>query len=79
MKYQIAWHPATRIATVQTLGDALPAGAANIGVFNHDGADEATDGLGIAENHVLYHHVRDALYKQSVQDMGRVRIDLDAT
>ena len=32
---------------------------------------------GLADNHVLYHHVQDALYKQGVQDMKSVKIYVD--
>ena len=45
---------------VQPDGTALNAGYTKVGTFNH--ADNA-DKLGTIENHVLFHHVRDVLYK----------------
>lgn len=87
--YQIAYNATTRTATVQVLNDALPVGSINIGTFEHD---EASDPLGETLNHVLFHHVRDALYKRSavnpanpamfpynITDMDRVTIVNDTT
>lgn len=64
--FQIAYDPATRVATVQALNDALPVGSINVGTFDHV-ADE-DDHLGHDVNHVFFHHVRDALYKRSAAD-----------
>lgn len=80
-KYQVAWNTTTRIATVQFAGDALPVGSTKIGEFDHTATTEEGNDIENYEfgpNHVLWHHVRDALYKQGVQDMQRVRIDLDS-
>lgn len=48
-----------RLVMVDPDGTALGAGYTKIGTFNHPD----TDPLGPATSHVLYHHVRDALYK----------------
>ena len=61
-QYQIAYHPTNKVATVQANNDALPAGAVKIGTFVHD---DESDPLGPDLNHVVFHHVRDALYKRS--------------
>ena len=75
--YQIAYKAITKEVVLQTQGDALPAGFVSIGTFVHD--DNAdTLGKPLAENHVLWHHVRDALYKQGQLDMQVVKITLDA-
>lgn len=74
---QIAYNSTTKVATVQTKGDALPAGSTLIAAtVPHD-----TEGdiLGVDENHVLYHHVQEALYHIGQQNMQEVRIDLDIT
>lgn len=77
--YQIAYNTTTKVATVQSLGDILPGGSTNIGKFDHD--DDEDDVLGIDESHVLYHHVRDALYHivPSEQNMQSVTINVDTT
>lgn len=80
-QYQVAWNVNTRIATVQFAGDALPVGSTNIGTFEHTTGTEPGNEIEKYEfgpNHVLWHHVRDALYKVGHQDMQRVRIDLDS-
>ena len=85
MFYRINWHPSTRRVLLESNANAAPAaigGAyANLGTFEHDNEDEESTGLngmqGLADNHVLYHHVQDALYKQSIQDMQSVKIYVD--
>jgi len=64
-EYQIAYDATTKTATVQLLGDALPEDAVNIGTFEHTSEDDL---LGPDANHVLFHHVRDVLYKRSAVD-----------
>lgn len=61
-QYQIAYNSTTKTATVQPLNDALPEDSINIGQFEHAGE---SDPLGPDFNHVLFHHVREALYKRS--------------
>lgn len=63
--YQVAYHAATKTATVQISGDGLPAGAVNIGTFEHADVEDDINDLEFDVNHVFYHHVRDLLYKRS--------------
>lgn len=85
MFYRINWHAATRRVLLESNANAAPAaiGGAytNLGTFEHDNEDEESTGLngmqGLADNHVLYHHVQDALYKQGVQNMQSVKIYVD--
>lgn len=85
MFYRINWHAATRRVLLESNANAAPAaiGGAytNLGTFEHDNEDEESTGLngmqGLADNHVLFHHVQDVLYKQGVQDMQSVKIYVD--
>lgn len=77
--YQVAWKASTRVATIQAKGDALPAGAVKIGEFKHDDAQDGLGASNINDNHVFYHHVRDALYKVGEQNMQTVSIEQDTT
>lgn len=70
--FNIAWNASTRVATAQDAGDALPGGSTLLGTFIHN--DPVNDKLDSNETHVLYHHVRDALYGIGVYDMQRVTI-----
>lgn len=87
--YQVAYNATTKVATVQPENDALPVGSVNVGTFEH--TDEA-DLLGPDVNHVVYHHVRDLLYKRSaanpanpamfpdnITDMHNIQINMDVT
>tara|TARA_Y100000593_G_C4169718_1_gene266316 strand:+ start:370 stop:609 length:240 start_codon:yes stop_codon:yes gene_type:complete len=74
MDLQIAWNAATKTATVQNDGDALPADNTNIGTFSHDAAADDLGASNINENHVWFHHVRDALYREGVENMQGVTI-----
>ena len=73
---KIAYNATTKVATILPVATALPGGTTNIGTFNHD--DDPADALGIDENHVYYHHVRDALYHlvPSEQNMQSVTINI---
>ena len=85
MFYRINWHAATRRVLLGSGANSAPGaiGGAytNLGTFEHNNEDEESTGLngmqGLADNHVLYHHVQDALYKQGVQDMQNVKIYVD--
>ena len=85
MFYRINWHPPSRRILLESNANAAPAaiGGAytNLGTFEHDNEDEESTGLngmqGLADNHVLFHHVQDVLYKQGVQDMQSVKIYVD--
>lgn len=75
--FQVAWKASTREVTVQSLGDLLPSGAINAGTFSHDPvANETNDAVG---SHVLYHHVREALYFIGVYNMQSLTIVVDST
>lgn len=71
--YQITWKRSTYEVIVLSGTAAIPAGFTKIGDFHHH---DTTDGLGPDINHVIWHHVRDALYFQRVLDMQRVKITL---
>lgn len=72
--YQVAWNATTKVVKIQPDGSTVGAGFTDIGSYDHD--DDADDELGIDENHVLYHHVRDLLYEEGVQDMQSVDITI---
>lgn len=77
--YQVAWNATTKTATVQADGDAPPAGSVRIGGFKHDDDEDGLGASDVSENHVFYHHVRDALYHQGVENMQLVSIEQDTT
>ena len=54
---------------------ATPGGYTSLGTFEHN---SNTDKLGtpLSHNHVIYHHVRDLLYKVGVQDMQSIKITI---
>jgi uncharacterized protein YjdB len=77
-KMQVSFHPTTKVATLQTQGDAPPAGTTVIGTFFHDEAgDEYQAGAVVPANHVTWHHVRDMLYKIGEWNMQIVSIVVD--
>lgn len=80
-RHQVAWNGVTRTATVQAFGDALPVGSVNAGNFYHDhtagDTNKNNDAIGFHGTHVLYHHVRDVLYKLNILDMHSVTIAED--
>lgn len=88
--YQIAFNNTTKVATVQSKGDALPNGSIKVGEFTHANVEPAINDLEFDVNHVFFHHVRDALYKRSaanpanlamfpdnITDMARIKIAID--
>ena len=86
MFYRINYHAASKLIRLESGSGSAPAaisggGYTSLGTFRHDNDAEASTGLngmqGLADNHVLYHHVQDALYKQGVQDMKSVKIYVD--
>ena len=86
MFYRINWHAATRRVLLGTGTNSAPApisgsGMSDLGTFQYDNETEQSTGLngmqGLADNHVLFHHVQDVLYKQGVQDMQSVKIYVD--
>lgn len=83
MKVQVAFHPTTRIATVQAAGKSLPSGTVNVGEFYHPD-------LTYPDSLVIYHGVRDLLYRRShanpaniakfpenITDMHNIQINAD--
>lgn len=87
MFYRMNWHAASRTVNVETGELAAPAaiGGAfvNLGAFEHDNETEESTNISgmqnLADNHVVFHHVRDALYFQGVQDMQSLKIYIDRT
>ena len=83
MFYRINWQAATRQVFIETGANSAPApisssGMTDLGTFEHNNETERSTGLngmqGLADNHVIYHHVQDVLYKQGVQDMQSVKM-----
>lgn len=71
MTHKICFKAATKEISVLPLATAVPVGFTNIGNYIHD---TGGDPLGAAVSHVLYHHIRDALYQVGVQDMAYIDI-----
>lgn len=71
MNLQVAYRELTGSALVQNDGDATPANYIIAGTFKHPNPNDL---LGPDVNHVLYHHVRDALYSIGEWNMQRVTI-----
>ena len=71
--HKVAWNAGTRTATILLNAAALPAGSVSIGTYEHH-EDNTKDPLETKQNHVHYHHVRDLLYKQKIEDMQSVTI-----
>ena len=87
MFYRMNWHAATRRVLVESREGSAPAaiggsGMTNLGTFEHDHEDKDDAGLPgmqqFPDNHVVFHHVQEALYKQGVQDTQSIKILLDA-
>jgi hypothetical protein len=76
-RYKIGWKASTQQVAVTNYADADLSGYTNIGNFYHDQTEDVLGNnpeAGHAENHVLFHHVRDALYHVDVEDMARLTI-----
>ena len=65
-QYQITWKRSTYEVVVRPLDGAIGSGFTKIGEYHHS---DTLDPLGPDVNHVLWHHVRDALYLQGILDM----------
>lgn len=64
--YQIAYkHAAPKVVLIQADNAALPVGYNDIGSFTHDDTEVSPPGLEHDVNHVVWHHVREALYHTS--------------
>ncbi len=93
--YQIAFRLATKDILIQADGAALPSGFKDIGSFTHDDVEVSPPGLEFDVNHVLFQHIRDALYHTSaatgelvpgtlqfpdnITDMAGIQFSWDAT
>lgn len=71
MKTQIAFNASTKEVKLQMPGDAVGAGFVDLGDVDHP---NAADTLGSNVNHVIYHHIRDELYKLGELNMGIISI-----
>ncbi len=71
MTHKICFKATTKEISVLPLASEVPVGFTNIGNYIHDAEG---DPLGSAVSHVLYHHIRDALYQVGVQDMAYIGI-----
>lgn len=58
MMYQVSYNQTTRVALVQTDAAAVPGGSVDVGSFEHPDAT-------YPDSKVIYHAVRDLLYKRS--------------
>lgn len=93
-QHQIAYNHTTKVVTLQGLGDALPAGSNKIGEFEHADVETSLKDLEFDVNHVLFHHVREALYHvssrtgqvvaglafpENITDMAGIKVVVDST
>ena len=58
---KIAFNKTTNVATVLDAGGSVPAGSVEVGTFEHPDAT-------YPDSYVIYHGVRDLLYKRSAKD-----------
>lgn len=86
MYYRINYLASSKLIRLESGSGSAPAaisggGYTSLGTFRHDNAAEVSTGLagmqGLADNHVLYQHVQDALYKIGVTDMAAHTILVD--
>lgn len=68
--YKIYWKASTKQVKVLRATDTAPGGFTNIKTFTHGSEGDTLGG----DSHVLYHHVRDALYAQGQLDMSIIDI-----
>jgi len=91
-RFQVAFRAAPyNSVVVQFYGDSLPADHINIGSFYHEHENDEIDNQSGPENHVIYHHVRELLYKRkpdgtaggmfpnNITDMAAMVITVDTT
>jgi hypothetical protein len=60
------------VVTLQVDGEAVPVGSTDIGSFEHE---NSVDPLGATVNHVVWHHVRDALYAIGEENMQTITLN----
>lgn len=70
--YKISFRLSDRTVRIQLATDATPSGYNVIGTFEHADTEAAITDLKFDVNHVLYHHIRDALYHTSAATGQRV-------
>lgn len=87
MFYRINWHAATHRMLLESGANSPPTaiggtGMTDLGSFEYDNETEESTGLngmqGLADNHVVFHHIQDALYKVGVMDVQSVKILIDS-
>lgn len=66
-QYRLAFNKATKVVLVQLAATAIPAGSNAIGTFEHADVEPAIKDLEFDTNHVIFQHVRDALYHVSAK------------
>lgn len=71
MKTQIAFNASTKVVKLQMPGDAEGEDFSDLGDVDHP---SAADPLGSTVNHVLYHHIRDEMYKLGELNMQIITI-----
>lgn len=70
--YKIWWKASTKEVKVLREGEITPVGYTNIKTIVHNGE---ADPIGeYPDSHLIYHHVRDALYEEGVTNMQSVSI-----
>ena len=67
--YRIALNKRLGKLIILAEADALPAGYVSLGTTEHGGPD---DKYGYEGNHTLYHHLRDVLYKEGIENMAAI-------
>jgi uncharacterized protein YjdB len=70
MLYQVSYNQTTRVALVQTDGAAVPGGSVDIGSFEHP--DDTAP-----SSKVIFHNIRDMLYKRSAADASQMAMHPD--
>lgn len=68
---QIAYNATTKEVKLQMPGDTPGTGFTDLGDVKHPDSDDVLEWSG---NHVLWHHIRDALYKVGQENMQVVKI-----
>ena len=70
--FKIWWKASTQEVKVLREGGTAPAGYTDIKTVVHDGGTDPIGGY--PDSHVIYHHVRDALFDEGVTNMQMVTI-----
>lgn len=70
--YKIWWKASTKEVKVQRATDTAPAGFVDIKTVTHDGETDPISEYG--DSHIIYHHVRDALFEEGITNMQSISI-----